>query len=66
MIESEGRLKTFAVDDDRVSKAVDQICDQLGFKPYMLRVRENDYRYWFNAHQMTQWAKRLHARDKLA
>jgi hypothetical protein len=37
MIEWEGRLRTFLVDDDRVSKRVDEICEALDITSDMLR-----------------------------
>jgi hypothetical protein len=56
--------------DDDMRKRVHEICDELSderftLTPDMLRARDT-YRYLFNAHQMTQWSKRLHAREVLA
>jgi hypothetical protein len=67
-IESEGRLKTLNWDtaDDRMLKKVDEICDELEITPDMLRARDPYDRYLFNAHVMTEWSKRLHAREVLA
>jgi hypothetical protein len=55
---------TLADDDDRL-KMVGEIRDELGITPHMLRTRDT-YRYLFNAHVMTEWSKRPHAREALA
>jgi hypothetical protein len=56
--------------DDHLFKRVDEICAELSderftLTPDMLGNRDA-YCYLFNAHVMTQWSKRPHARDKLA
>jgi hypothetical protein len=47
-------------------KRVTEICDDLKITLDDLRARDEWWRYLFNAHQMMEWAKRPHARDKLA
>jgi hypothetical protein len=51
--------------DDRKLKLIDEICDKLDITSDMLRARDS-YRYLFNAYTMTEWSKRLHAREVLA
>jgi hypothetical protein len=59
-----GAMHWDIVADDRVLKRVNKICDKLSIKPDMLRVHHY-YRYLFNAHVMTEWSKRLHARREV-
>jgi hypothetical protein len=79
MIEWEGRLKTLPIGrrlptrrklDERMLKKVDEICAELELVARKRITRDTlrdcaDYRYLFNAHQMTQWSKRAFAREQV-